>query len=167
MWVGIGAGCLLLCVIACVGSWYWCKSKAEGFVEGAGEMVGELNRISLSMSLSAVKLSCTGDPSGAGAAAHFHQSAFAAYQGVACQVTDQTLAAIRNSCTPGNGATPQTPCSNVTSATAAGDAGRAAGVGVDASSCFSYTSGTMRIVACNIEGQGLKIIHLENPGGVQ
>ncbi|MFT5354212.1 MAG: hypothetical protein ACI9KE_001417 [Polyangiales bacterium] len=166
MWIGIGVGCLLLSIITCVGSWYWCKSKAEGFVEGAGEMVGEFSRITLSMSLSTIKAGCASDPSGAGAVTHFHPAAFPAYQAVACQVTDQTLAAIRNSCTPGNGVA-QTPCSNVMSATAAGDAGRAAGVGVDANSCFSYTSGTMRIVACNIDGQGLKIIHLENPAGVQ
>ena len=157
----------MLVLVACLGSWFWCKSKAEDVMEGAGEVVGELNRISLGLRLSTMKMSCASDPSGAGTASAFHPQAFTAYQGIACQVNDQTIAAIRQSCTPPEGQPVPSPCSTVQSATASGDAGRALGVGLTADSCFTYTSGSMKIVGCSVQDQGFQIIHLENPGAVQ
>ncbi|MEM7609696.1 MAG: hypothetical protein AAF411_30485, partial [Myxococcota bacterium] len=166
LWIGLGVGCLVFALVACLGSYYYCKSKAEDFVEGAGGMLGELQRIPATIVVGGIKTSCTIDPSGAGTAQYFHPQAFSAYQGVACQINDQTQTAISNTCTPPEGQTASTPCTNVTSLVGTPDEGRATALGLPAAACHRFSSGSMVLIGCSIEGQGFKIIHLENPAGV-
>tara|TARA_B100001750_G_scaffold187938_1_gene157452 strand:- start:2391 stop:2876 length:486 start_codon:yes stop_codon:yes gene_type:complete len=161
VWIGVGVGCLVLALVGCLGSWWWCKSKAE---EVGGAVAGELSRFSLSLHLSSMKMSCASDPSGAGAANQFHPTVFPQYQAVACQVNDQTVAAFSNSC---DTEPRPTPCSTVQRSDNAGDGAYAQAAGLDPTSCFSYVSGSAKIVGCNTPEQQFKIVHMENPAAVQ
>ena len=161
LWLGIGGGCLLLAIVACLGSWWWCKSKAEEVGNAFG---GEMNRISLSFKLSSIKSSCMSDPSGAGAAGSIHPTVFPQLQGVACQVNDQTVSAFGSSC---DTQPRPTPCSTVQPASAAGDEAYAEAAGLDASACYSYVSGSAKIVGCNTPEGQFMIVHMENPAAVQ
>ncbi len=164
LWLGIGGGCLLLVIVACVGSWWWCKSKAEEVGQGLGNLGGEMNRISLSFALSTIKSSCMSDPSGAGAANSFHPTTFPQLQSVACQVNDQTVSAFGASCET----QPRpSPCSTVQPVSAAGDEQYAEAVGIAPASCWSYVSGSAKIVGCNTPEGQFKIVHMENPAAVQ
>lgn len=133
----------------------WCKSKAEG-------AVGELSRVSLTFSLSAIQSRCTMDPSGAGAAGQFHPQAAAAYQGMACQVNQQVVTAYSTDCDSGG-----SPCSTVEALVGTPDEGRASALSLDPNTCYVYTSGASKIVGCISEGAGFQIIHMENVGAVQ
>jgi len=164
LWLGIGGGCLLLAIVACLGSWWWCKSKAEEAAEGLGNLGGEMNRISLSFSLSTIKASCMSDPSGAGAANSIHPAVFPQLQGVVCQVNDQTVSAFGSSC---NSEPQPSPCSTVQPVAVAGDGQYADAVGIPQASCWTYTSGSAKIVGCNAPEGGFKIVHMENPAAVQ
>ena len=158
LWIGIGVGCLLLGILGCVGGWFYCKMKAEEAVEGMG---AELTRISLTFTLSGVKLSCTSDPSGAGTNNYFHPQVAGQYGAAACQVSDQTIDAFGRSCTTG-----QRPCSDALSAVGSADESRVTGLGLDATQCYVYTSGTAKIVGCALD-TGFKLVHVEGLSGVQ
>ncbi len=162
LWLGIGGGCLLAIILGCVGGWYYCKMKAEEVTsELGGEFGAEVTRISLSLALSSMKVSCASDPSGAGTSNWFAPSVAATYQGSACQVTDATLEAFSRNCNTG-----QMPCSSAGALAGTADESRAAAAGVDASQCYVYQSGSAKIVGCGLD-TGYKIIHIENLGAVQ
>ncbi|HJL30035.1 MAG TPA: hypothetical protein RMI62_13250, partial [Polyangiaceae bacterium LLY-WYZ-15_(1-7)] len=158
MWIGIGVGCLVLAFAVVFGSCWYCKSKVEEGMTAAG---AELSRISLSFALSGIKLSCVGDPSGAGASNYFHPQVFSQYQGVACQVNDQVIDAFGTACNQG-----QQPCSNAQMISGTADESRATDLGLNVAQCYVYTSGQAKIVGCSGD-QGFKIIHMENVTAVQ
>lgn len=162
LWLGIGGGCLLAIILGCVGGWYYCKMKAEEVTGAVGNELGaELTRISLSLALSSMKVSCGSDPSGAGTSNWFAPSVGPQYQAQACQVTDATVTAFGRNCNQG-----QMPCSTAGVLAGTGDESRAAAAGVDVSQCYVYTSGSAKIIGCSLD-TGYKIIHLENLGAVQ
>ena len=162
LWLGIGGGCLLAVILGCVGGWYYCKMKAEEVTSGLGSEFGaEVTRISLSLALGSIKMSCASDPSGAGTSNWFVPAIAPQYQSQACQVTDATLEAFGRGCNTG-----QTPCSSASALAGTPDASRAAAAGVEVSQCYVYQSGSAKIVGCGLD-TGYKIIHLENLGAVQ
>jgi hypothetical protein len=167
MWIGIGVGCLVLALVVVVGGcWYCTKKTGEAFEEAAGGMgqIGaEMSRISLSLNLEGVKMSCSMDPSGAGAANYFHATIFPTYQSQACQVnTPGVVEAFSRSC---QSQPQQRPCSDVAIVTGT-DADLATGLGLNAQTCYAYTSGSAKIIACNTD-LGYKFIHFENVTAVQ
>ena len=99
--------------------------------------------------------------SGAGATQAFHPSVAARYQAEACKVTEQTIEAFGRNCNSG-----QRPCSDAAMLSTTGDAGYASAVGADANSCFSYTSGSAKLVGCQAP-TGFQIVHIESLGAVQ
>ena len=162
LWLGIGGGCLLAVILGCVGGWYYCKMKAEEVTsELGGELGAELSRVSLTFSLSGMKLSCASDPSGAATSNYFVPQVASQYQGQACQITDAAIEAFGRGCNTG-----QMPCSTAASLAGSADESRAAAAGVDASQCFVYTSGQAKIIGCTLD-TGFKFIHLENVAAVQ
>lgn len=136
--------------------------KAEEVTSELGNEFGaELTRISLSLALSSMKVSCASDPSGAGTSNWFVPSVAPQYQPQACQVTDATLEAFSRNCTQG-----QMPCSTAASLAGTGDESRAAAAGVDVGQCYVYSSGSAKIIGCSLD-TGYKLIHIENPAAVQ
>ncbi len=164
----MGIGCLIASILGCVGGWYFCKMKTEeameqlGGLEGGFEQLGaEINRLSAVAQLGSIRVSCQTDPSGAGATQSFHPTVAARYQGEACKVNDKTIEAFGRNCTSG-----QRPCSEAAMLSMTGDTGYANAVGADPASCFSYTSGTAKLIGCQA-ATGFQIVHIENLGGVQ
>lgn len=167
MWIGIGVGCLVVALLVVVGGCWYCTKKAGEAVEeaagGMGQIGAEMSRISLSLNLEGVKMSCSMDPSGAGAANYFHQPVFAQYQGQVCQVTQPGVVdAFARSC---QSQPQQRPCSDVAIVTGA-DQERVTGLGLNAQTCYAYTSGSAKILACNTD-VGYKFVHFENVTAVQ
>lgn len=163
MWIGIAVGCIVILFAAVFGACWYCKRKAEQIGEElGGELGGGLTRISLGFNLSGIKMSCAADPSGAGASNYFHPQVFTQYQGVACQVNDQTVQAMGRDCNTG-----QVPCSAVSNLAGSADESRATALGLTANQCWVYTSGSAKIIGCSQPGTGFKLIHMENPGAVQ
>lgn len=167
MWIGIGVGCLVLALVVVVGGcWYCTKKTGEAFEEaagGMGQLGAEMSRISLSLNLEGVKMSCSMDPSGAGAANYFHASIFPTYQSQVCQVTQPNVVdAFARSC---QSQPQQRPCSDaaVVSGT---DADLATSLGLNPLTCYAYTSGSAKIIGCNTD-LGYKFIHFENITAVQ
>ena len=160
LWLGIGGGCLLLVLAACIASYIWCKNAAEE----VGTIVGvEGTRIGAVFALQSVQRSCNSDPTGAGAANNVHPSAMPQLQGVLCQVNEQTIAAVRDSCS--NQPRPA-PCSMGQSLEGSGSEAYAENLGIEPENCFKYTSGSAVVVMCSIDG-ATKLVHLENPTAVQ
>jgi len=142
-------------------------ADAREAMEGLGDelnnsMGAELNRISLSIKLSSIKMSCTGDPSGAGTAMHFVDSVAAQYQATACQVNQSTLDAFGRNCQQG-----QRPCSDSGAVPGSEHESRVTSAGLDPQRCYWYHSGSAKIVGCNIQPSGFRILHMENPAAVQ
>lgn len=128
---------------------------------GLGGFGAELSRMSLAMNLAGIKMSCAGDPSGAGAVNYLHPSVAATLQPQACQITDQAVEAFGRNCSSG-----QTPCSAAASLTGTPDAAMATNLGLDTNRCYSYTSGQAKLIGCNTDA-GFKLISIQNPGAVQ
>jgi hypothetical protein len=151
----IGGCCVLLLLIGCgVGGYmYWAAQQAATSLGTSIEV--EANRISLSLALSGVQSSCTTDPSGASAASYFHPNVFATYQAQACMINDDVVNAFGDA----------TRATGVVAA-GSGDEAWATAVAADASQCYSFTSGSAKVVACTLP-EGFKIVHLENITMVQ
>jgi hypothetical protein len=145
-------------IISCiVGTWLMCAAAEKGANQLGGQMGAELNRISLTFTLGGVQMSCTSDPSGAGAATYFHPQVAAQYQSQACQVTNTTVEAFSDANRSRAEMLPGTD-----------DESRATSLGLDPAQCTRFVSGSAKVVACNMgDTEGFKIIHLENPGSVQ
>ena len=123
------------------------------------QFAASMNRISVSMKLSAIKMGCSTDPSGAQSMQGFHPSVAGQYQAVACQVNDAFIEAVGRGCDEG-----QHPCSSASVLAGTPDASRATNLGLDPSKCYAYTSGTAKVIGCNNEQtQQFQLIHLENP----
>ncbi len=156
---------------ACLTSAEMNRRNNPGASSAAGDALGQqlgnsiaanMNRISVSMKLSGVQTSCQSDPSGAGAMQHFHPSVAGQYQAVACQVGQPLIDAIGRGCSDG-----QRPCSNAAVLAGTPDASKATNLGLDASKCYSYTSGSAKVIGCSDDATGqFQLIHLENPTGV-
>lgn len=168
MWIGIGVGCLVLaCVVVFGGCWYCTKKTGEAFEEagaGLGQLGAEMSRISLSLTLEGMRAGCSADPSGAGAANYFHAQAFPQYQNVACQITSPGVVdAFARSCAS---QPQQRPCSDAAVLANTADASYATNLGLNPQTCYSYTSGSAKIVACQTD-LGYKFVHMENLTSVQ
>ncbi|MBO6934039.1 MAG: DUF4190 domain-containing protein [Deltaproteobacteria bacterium] len=135
--------------------------------DALGQQLGQslaanMNRISVSMKLSAIKMSCTSDPSGAGAMQQFHPSVAGQYQAVACQVDQPLVDAIGRGCSDG-----VRPCSEAAVVAGTADASRVTALGLDANQCYSYVSGTAKVIGCrDAASNQFQLVHLENPTGV-
>lgn len=93
---------------------------------------------------------------------HFHPSVAGQYQAVACQVDQPLVDAIGRGCSDG-----QRPCSEAAVVAGTADASRAQGLGLDPNKCFSYVSGTAKVIGCrDTASNQFHLIHLENPTGV-
>ncbi len=124
------------------------------------QMAADLSRLSLTMTLAGIGMSCAGDPSGAQAAqAALHPAVVSRYQRMLCGIPQTTLDAFAQSCDEG------TPCSTASVLAVTPDAAEATALGLDATQCYVYQSGSGRIIGCNTD-QGYRIILLENVGSV-
>ncbi|MEM1415032.1 MAG: hypothetical protein AAGH15_09040, partial [Myxococcota bacterium] len=133
-----------------------------GGMEGGLQQLGaEVNRLSVMAQLSTIRMSCQTDPSGAGAAQAFHPTVAARYQGEVCKMTQQTVDAFSRNCQNG-----QQPCSNAALVAGSVDVQYAEAVGADANACYSYTSGTAKVVGCQA-ATGFQLVHIENLAGIQ
>jgi hypothetical protein len=145
----IGGCCALLLLIGCgVGGYlYWAGQQA---VAAGGTIDVEVNRLSMNIMLSGIQSSCAMDPSGAAAASYFHPNVAATYQSQACQVTADVVTAFSDP-------------TRATGTVVAGspDESWAVAVGADTSQCYSFVSGTAKVVGCNMP-DGFKIVHMEN-----
>jgi len=156
---------------ACLTSAEMNRQNNPGGSSAAGDALGQqlgnsfaanMNRISVSMKLSAIRTSCSADPSGSGAMQHFHPSVAGQYQAVACQVDQPLVDAIGRGCSDG-----QRPCSEAAVLAGSADASRATNLGLDPSKCYSYVSGSAKVIGCRDEASNqFQLIHLENPTGV-
>lgn len=155
IFIGIGVGCLLFSLIVCAVGTYMCNKAAEEATSGLQNFAAEANRFLLSVNLGAIQASCAGDPSGASTATYFHPQTFPQLQPIACQVTANTQQAF------GDGTR-----STASMLAGTADESRAAAVGADVNQCFLFTSGAAKVVGCTIAGE-FKIVHMENPAGVQ
>lgn len=133
-------------------------SPNDPFAHLSRQMAADLSRLSLTMTLASVGVSCEGDPSGAQAAqAALHPAVVSRYQGMLCGIPQTTLDAFAQSCDEGP------PCSSASVLEGTPDAAEATALGLDASLCFVYASASDRIIGCNTD-QGYRIILLESVG---
>ena len=139
------------------------SAAGSAFGEELGnQFAAAMNRITVSAKLSSIQMACQGDPSGAQAMNQFHPSVAGQYQSVACQVGQPLVDAVSRDCTEG-----QRPCSNGAVLASTADAGKASALGLNPQECYSYISGTAKVIGCqNPQTQQLQLIHLENPAGV-
>jgi hypothetical protein len=152
----LGGCCLVLLLISCViGIWMYMTAQEVADQIGGSSFEAEMNRISLSVSLDGIIQTCAGDPSGASTAAYFHPNVAATYTGLVCTATPDTIAAFSDA-------------NRSTAANLAGspDEFHATAQGIDAGSCFLYTSGTAKIIGCT-QVDGFKLLHIENLNQVQ
>lgn len=152
----IGGCCLILVIISCIFggySIYAGKQAAEG---AGGAFAAELNRVTLQMSLDTIVASCAGDPTGNAAAAQFHPAVGGTYAAVACQVSANTVAAFADGTR-----------SDASVLAGTDDEFHAVAQSLDPSSCYLYTSGAAKVVACQTPEGSFQLLHLENPGSVQ
>jgi hypothetical protein len=150
----------ILAICAWGGCMAWAMIAAPsageyGSVGSGSSLMAEANRIPLSFALSGIKLSCLGDPSGAGAANYFHDAAFGSLQAQACQVTDDTANAFGDA-----------NRSQAQGLSGTADESRATAFGVDASQCTLFTSGAAKIIGCTVNDD-FRIVHMENVASVQ
>lgn len=138
------------------------RQAGQGFGTSLGGEIGaEMSRLSLAMTLAGLKLSCVADQSGASSADYFHPQAFPALQPQACTLTQNAVDAYSQGCSPG-----VQPCSTVVSIAGTPDESRATTLGLQASSCYAYTSGQGKLIGCEVP-DGFAIIHWENVNAVQ
>lgn len=134
----------------------------NGFGALGQQLAAEMSRLSLTMTLASVQMSCAADPTGAQAAqTALHPNVAAQYQGVLCTFSEQALDAFGRSCDEG------APCATVTVLSATPEAQRATALGMDANQCFLYQSGQARLIGCNNAQSEFRLIHLENVNAVQ
>jgi len=153
--IGVGVGCLFIIMVSCaLGSWLCYRAK-NAVQSGGQDIAAELNRFTLTLTLTGIKASCRVDPSGSGTSQSFHAQVFPQLQGTACQVTDDTIAAFGDN-----------NRSEAHGAAGSDDEALATSLGADITQCYRYTSGTAKVTAC-LFPEGFKIISLENPGAVQ
>ncbi|MCB9611835.1 MAG: hypothetical protein H6722_05195 [Sandaracinus sp.] len=133
----------------------------QGFGQLGQQLAAEMSRLSLTMSLASAQLGCASDPTGAQAAqAVLHPSVATQYQGMLCNIPQNTLDAFGRGCDEG------APCSTVTVLASTPDAAKATALGLDANQCFLYQSGQARIIGCNTPSD-YRVILMENLAAVQ
>ena len=160
----LGLAVALTCGLcnACMTSNMNNPNRGQGLsTQFGGEIGAEMSRLSLAMTLAGLKLSCVGDPSGASSGEYFHAQAFPTLQGEACTLSQNAIDAYSQACSPGI-----QPCSNVATIAGTPDAARATAFGLQANSCYAYTSGQGKLIGCETP-QGFAIIHWENVNAVQ
>jgi len=156
----VGGCCLLMVIFGClIGGYsvYSAKQAAEGFADGAGGAFGaELNRITLQFTLDGIVSSCASDPSGSAASAQFHPAVGGTYASVACQVTPNTVAAFVDSSR-----------SQASGLAGTADEFHAVAQSLDPSNCYVYTSGSAKIIGCQMPEGAFQLLHIESPASVQ
>jgi len=149
-------GCCLLILIASCGVGIWMYFAAQNAAEElGGSFEAEMNRISLSVTLDGIMQTCAGDPTGAAASSFFNAGVAGTYSGLACTTNADTVAAFSDA-------------SRSTASNLAGSADEfhAIAQGIDANTCFVFTSGSAKVIGCS-QVDGFKLLHIESLNMVQ
>lgn len=156
-WVLIGCGVLLLLTLCTVGGCYACAQYgAQQAQQGLGDTFGgEMRRVSLTLNLSSMKMTCSMDPTGAANQQMFHPNVWASMQAQSCTVTDRAIQVFGDP-----NLVPVAPLAG------SADEARATSLGIDANQCTLFVYQAAKIVGCSMPDGNFQIVHMENVGSV-
>ncbi len=149
-------GCFLISSAACGGAYWYFSTRAESALSN---LTSQSHRFPLSLALSTIKVGCTSDPTGAGAANFVLPQAMESVQGQICAITEQTVTAFGQSCDAGS------PCANSSLLAGSPDEGIATQFSVDANACSVHTSGEAKLIWCETDSGG-RIVLAQNLASV-
>ncbi|MCA9581462.1 MAG: hypothetical protein KC416_06685, partial [Myxococcales bacterium] len=165
MFLYIGIGCLAAIVLFCVGAYFvvsMLATKVEETVTETGDAMGqnlmtEMARLPLALTLANIASTCRSDPSGDSAANFFHPDVFPKVKDKVCKINEGTMDAINDPT--------RTAISNLANGTPE-DQALATTLAYEPANCFVFAIDKATIITCRDGANQTRIVHMADIEGL-